>query len=105
MLGHGESVVICDADLPVPPGVPGFMVTLETILTEMQVEHHVLVDELQLQLHSRHLTRQIDVLGLPDKRTFPHADFKRMTHSAKAVIRIGECTPYVNIILATGVVF
>ncbi|WP_395825672.1 D-ribose pyranase [Collimonas sp.] len=113
-LGHGESVVIGDAGLPVPPGVPlidlaltrgvpGFMVTLETILTEMQVEHHVLADE--LALHSLHLARQIDALCLPDKRTLSHADFKRMTHSAKAVIRSGEFTPYANIILVAGVVF
>jgi D-ribose pyranase len=113
-LGHGDSVVIGDAGLPVPPGVllidlaltrgvPGFMTTLQTVLTEMQVEHHVLADE--LPLHSPQLAQQIDALGVADKRTLSHADFKRMTHSAKAVIRTGEFTPYANIILVAGVVF
>lgn len=113
-LGHGDSIVIGDAGLPVPPGVPlidlaltrgvpGFMTTLQTILTEMQVEHHVLADE--LPLFSPQLARQIDALGVADKRTLSHADFKRMTHSAKAVIRTGEFTPYANIILVAGVVF
>ena len=56
-LGHGESVVIADAGLPVPKGVelidlaltqgvPDFASTLRTVLTEMQVQSHVLAHEL-----------------------------------------------------------
>jgi D-ribose pyranase len=90
-------------DLALTRGVPGFMETLQAVLTEMQVEHHVLADE--LPLHSPQLAQQIEALGLPDKRTLSHADFKRMTQSAKAVIRTGEFTPYANIILVAGVVF
>ncbi|MDE1166277.1 MAG: RbsD/FucU domain-containing protein, partial [Pseudomonas sp.] len=51
-LGHGDIVVIGDAGLPVPPGVelidlaltqgiPGFVATLEVLLSELQVESHV----------------------------------------------------------------
>jgi D-ribose pyranase len=35
----------------------------------------------------------------------PHERFKELTHQAAAVIRSGECTPYANIILVSGVVF
>ena len=48
-LGHGDTVVIGDAGLPVPPGVelidlalthgiPDFVSTLKVVLSEMQVE-------------------------------------------------------------------
>jgi D-ribose pyranase len=113
-LGHGDSIVIGDAGLPVPAGVPlidlaltrgipGVMDTLQTVLTEMHVEHHVLADELAER--SPQLARQIGLLGLAGKQTLPHEEFKRRTQQAKAVIRTGEFTPYANIILIAGVVF
>ena len=56
-LGHGDKVVIGDAGLPVPPGVelidlalthgiPDFISTLKVVLSEMQVESHVLAQEI-----------------------------------------------------------
>jgi ABC-type ribose transport system, auxiliary component len=56
-LGHGDTVVIGDAGLPVPPGVelidlalthgiPDFVSTLKVVLSEMQVESHVLAHEI-----------------------------------------------------------
>ncbi|ASU38071.1 D-ribose pyranase [Herbaspirillum sp. meg3] len=113
-LGHGDSIVIGDAGLPVPPGVPlidlalmrgvpGFMDTLQTILAEMHVEQYVLADELAER--SPQLAQQIGLLGLAGKQTMPHEDFKRRTQQARAVIRTGEYTPYANIILISGVVF
>ncbi|WP_050475758.1 D-ribose pyranase [Herbaspirillum rhizosphaerae] len=113
-LGHGDSIVIGDAGLPVPPGVPlidlaltrgipGFMDTLQTILAEMQVEHHVLADELAER--SPQLAQQISSLGLAGKQTLSHEDFKHRTRQARAVIRTGEFTPYANIILVSGVAF
>jgi|SRR5450830_61112 len=113
-LGHGDSIVIGDAGLPVPAGVPlidlaltrgvpGFMDTLQTLLAEMQVEHHVLADELAER--SPQLAQQIGLLGLAGKQTVSHDDFKQRTRQARAVIRTGEFTPYANIILIAGVVF
>jgi len=113
-LGHGDSIVIGDAGLPVPPGVPlidlaltrgvpGFMDTLQTVLAEMQVEQHLLAEELAQR--SPQLARQIGLLGLAGKQTLPHAEFKRHTQQARAVIRTGEFTPYANIILIAGVAF
>lgn len=113
-LGHGDKVVIGDAGLPVPPGVPlidlaltrgvpGFIETLKIVLSEMQVEHYVVADALSLQ--SPDLAAQVDNIGLPDKRVLSHIELKKLTQSARAIIRTGECTPYANIILIAGVVF
>jgi len=113
-LGHGESLVIGDAGLPVPPnvqlidlaltrGVPGFMRVLETVLSEMCVESHVFSDE--LLSHNPQIPQQIKNLGIPDRKTTSHENLKRMTCNAKAVIRTGEFSPYTNIILFAGVLF
>ena len=59
-LGHGDMVVIGDAGLPVPPGVPlidlaltagvpGFVQTVETVFSEMQVERHIVAQEMALR--------------------------------------------------------
>lgn len=106
-------VVIGDAGLPVPAGVtlidlaltqgvPGFIETLKTILTEMQVEHHIVADALALRPQ---MAADIAAFNLPGKRELSHVDFKQMTQGAKAIVRTGECTPYANIILVAGVVF
>jgi DNA polymerase III alpha subunit (gram-positive type) len=34
-----------------------------------------------------------------------HEEFKLATHTSKAVVRTGECTPYANVIFVSGVVF
>ena len=113
-LGHGDSIVIGDAGLPVPPGVPlidlaltrgvpGFIDTLQTVLTEMQVEHHILATELSQR--SPKLAAKVTQLGLPGQQLLSHEDLKLRTRQAKAVIRTGEFTPYANIMLIAGVVF
>lgn len=113
-LGHGDMLVIGDAGLPVPPGVPvidlaltrgipGFMDTLRTVLSEMQVEQHVLAVELPDK--NPLVSNAITALALPGGRHETHEDFKLLTRGARAVVRTGECTPYANIILIAGVVF
>ncbi|OWY30669.1 D-ribose pyranase [Herbaspirillum robiniae] len=113
-MGHGDTIVIGDAGLPAPPGVPvidlalthgipDFMSVLKTVLTELQVESHVLATELDAR--SPQLAAEIYALRVPGKQELPHEEFKQRTRQAKAFIRTGECTPYANIILASGVVF
>lgn len=113
-MGHGDTVVIGDVGLPAPAGVPvidlavtrgvpDFMTVLQTVLSELQVEFHVVADEMQTV--SSTLAAQVEALGLAGKRSVPHEDFKRQSARAKALIRTGECTPYANIILGSGVVF
>lgn len=114
-LGHTDTVVIADAGLPIPDrpqridlaltqGIPAFLDTLRIILTEMQVERAVVAAEM-IEV-SPDLYRAVKTLlaNIPLETT-PHETFKQQTHSARAVIRTGEFTPYANIILVAGVVF
>ncbi|AIC19198.1 MULTISPECIES: D-ribose pyranase [Pseudomonas] len=117
-LGHGDIVVIGDAGLPVPPGVelidlaltqgiPDFLSTLQVVLCEMQVEGHVLAQEI--------LDRQSPVLqalealstegALGARKLLGHDEFKVLSRQARAIVRTGECQPYCNIALIAGVTF
>ncbi|MGF6489053.1 D-ribose pyranase [Pseudomonas frederiksbergensis] len=117
-LGHGDTVVIGDAGLPVPPGVelidlalthgiPGFISTLKVVLSEMQVESHVLAHEI--------LDKKPSALGMLDdlnvdgalgrRELLSHDQFKVLSRQARAIIRTGECQPYCNIVLVAGVTF
>lgn len=117
-LGHGDKVVIGDAGLPVPPGVelidlalthgvPDFIGTLRVVLSEMQVESHVLAEEI-LQKKPTALTA-LDVLNdegaLGQRELLSHEQFKVLSRQARAIVRTGECQPYCNIVLVAGVTF
>jgi len=114
-LGHTDSLVIADAGLPIPPeteridlaltaGIPTFLDTLRTVLTEMQVERAIVAEEMLEASPAtyRQITELLDKVPID---TLPHLAFKERTGSARAVIRTGEFTPYANIILIAGVVF
>ncbi len=114
-LGHKDMVVIGDAGLPTPPstrridlaltkGVPGFVETLRTILSEMQVESIILAEETGEA--SPQVLEVVRTL-LPDAplETVSHERLKEISASACAVVRTGEFTPYSNIILIAGVAF
>ena len=38
-------------------------------------------------------------------RAIPHEELKRLTASARAVVRTGETTPFANVVLVAGVTF
>ncbi|MCE1117989.1 MULTISPECIES: D-ribose pyranase [Pseudomonas] len=117
-LGHGDIVVIGDAGLPVPPGVelidlaltsgiPDFASVLRVVLSEMQVERHVLAEE----IYQAAPPALVEVERLRDEgligpcQQLSHADFKVLCQKARAVVRTGECKPYSNIALVAGVTF
>jgi len=117
-LGHGDKVVIGDAGLPVPPGVelidlalthgvPDFISTLKVVLSEMQVESHVLADEiLHKQPPALAALNELNAAGaLGDQALISHDQFKLLSRQARAIIRTGECQPYCNIVLVAGVTF
>jgi D-ribose pyranase len=114
-LGHMDTLVIADAGLPIPVeahridlalsrDIPGFLETLRVILEEVQVERAIVAEEMQSV--SPKIYQQVQNL-LPDIPidAISHAEFKKQTVSARAVVRTGEFTPYANIILVSGVVF
>ena len=116
-LGHGDILVIGDAGLPVPPGVelidlaltqgiPDIISTLRIVLTEMQVESHVLAEEiLHKQPPALADLNALDPRDLGERRLLSHEAFKQLSHKARAVVRTGECQPYCNIALVSGVTF
>ena len=117
-LGHGDIVIIADAGLPVPKGVdlidlaltqgvPDFCSTLSTVLSEMQVQSHVLAHELLLApcpaLSGIDLHNSRGDLG--GRNLLAHSEFKELCQQAKVIVRTGECRPYSNIALIAGVTF
>lgn len=112
-LGHTDQIIICDAGLPVPAGVPkidvalalgvpSFNDVLSLLEAEMVVEKVVLAEEIKehnprVLAHVASLYEEIDYVS--------HEEFKQLSSQAKAIIRTGENTPYANIILQAGVLF
>jgi len=118
-MGHTDHITIGDAGLPIPKevkridlavekGVPTFLGTLEVILDELKVEEVVIAKEIKAVSREFYF----ELLKLLEKKCgeitiieVSHEEFKGMTKESKAVVRTGECTPYANIILKSGVTF
>jgi len=114
-LGHGDTVVLGDAGLPVPRGtpvidlavmrgVPTLAQVLKAVLSEMQVEAATIARE-AVDGHDAQARPAWYPASLPTPRCLPHEDFKRACAQARAVVRTGEATPYANVILQAGVLF
>lgn len=118
-IGHTASITLCDAGLPIPagvkridlaiePGYPSFIRTLDALLSEMMVEEIVVASEIHgknpevfqgmMDLFRRHEME-------PVVTEVPHEEFKQLSRESEAIVRTGECTPYANVILKSGVVF
>jgi D-ribose pyranase len=114
-MGHTDTIVIADAGLPIPDsaeridlalcaGTPDFLSVLKTVLEELQVEEFTIASEILeknpvIDFEIKKLLRSAKM------NVVPHEEFKALTKNAKAVIRTGECSPYANVILHSGVVF
>lgn len=114
-MGHTDMLVIADAGLPIPEGprridlalrrgVPGFIQTLEVVLTELRVERIIIARETG-EVSPQILAQIEQLLPDVDVQQLSHEKFKQVTASARAVVRTGEFTPYANIILVSGVDF
>jgi D-ribose pyranase len=118
-IGHTASITLCDAGLPIPGGVrridlaiergyPSFVRTLDAMLSEMKVEEIVVAGEIDAK-NPDVLRAMMDVFhshGMsPIVTRVPHEEFKHLTRSSEVVVRTGECTPFANVILKSGVVF
>ena len=115
-MGHRDQLVIGDAGLPVPKGVPcidlalsqgipGFLDTLRVVLDELEVELGTI--DAELAEVSPDMAEAFAALW-PEQvklERIPHSSFMERMQGAKAVVRTGEYTPYSNIILQAGVVF
>lgn len=117
-LGHGDVLMIVDAGMPVPPGVelidlaltrgvPDFVAVLDVVLSEMQVESHVLAREMiDFKPPALHALETLQGDGhLGSQSWVSHEELKTLSARAKAIVRTGECQPYSNVALVAGVVF
>lgn len=115
LLGHTDTIVICDAGLPIPlhinridlvlrKGMPSFMDVLKEVLLDMEVESIILAEEIRKENSIIEGSILSVLAGLPVEY-ISHDYFKKQTSTSKAIIRTGEMTPYANIILKAGVLF
>jgi D-ribose pyranase len=106
---------VADAGLPVPlgveridlaivPGQPLVIDVLRAIASELEVEELIVADELIARDRSLAETAS-DMFGEAPMRSVPHDEFKRLSEGAVAVIRTGECTPFANVMLISGVTY
>ena len=114
-MGHTDMIAIGDCGLPIPKetkridlaltkGIPSFLDTLKTTLTELEIEEIIIAKETEETIPK--IFNEIKNLIGNAKITFvSHEIFKTNLKECKAVIRTGEQTPYANIILKSGVVF
>lgn len=122
-MGHTDHITLADAGLPIPQGteridlaitqgLPSFMSVLSVVTQEMQVEKAILASEISTQNKpmEQAILAHLQSLELAQGNHIEiiycnHESFKQMTHSSKAVIRTGECSPFANVILCSGVTF
>ncbi|HWQ06600.1 MAG: D-ribose pyranase [Clostridiaceae bacterium] len=114
-MGHTDMLTVGDCGLPInytkridlalKRGVPGFLETLDAVLSELCVERVILSKEIKAvspEMHQAILSR----FGESVKVEYvQHEEFKKLTEGSKAVIRTGECTSFANVILVSGVAF
>lgn len=115
LMGHTDTIAIGDAGLPVPESskridlavrrdLPSFLDVLETVLYELEVEEVTLASEI-INNNPELYKKMTELFSLVKINLVPHLEFKKMTKTCKAVVRTGECMPYANIILHSGVAF
>jgi len=114
-MGHFDKLTICDAGLPIPdyiwridlavvPGLPGFEAVAKAVAGDLQVQQIILAEELRDK--NPKLTNAIKEIYKDAEVLFvKHEDFKKISGESRAIIRTGECTPYANVILVSGVTF
>lgn len=112
-IGHGQTLVVADPGLPVPPGVatvdlvwaadqPRFLPVLGAVVRELVVEAAMVADELT---DEEVVSGIAEVLGTVPTARVRHEELKRRLVDATVVVRTGETTPYANVILTAGVPF
>ena len=65
--------------------------------TEIHAHNQTVFDQMMDLFETHSMTPKVTEIS--------HEDFKTKTCDSQAVVRTGECTPYANVILKSGVVF
>lgn len=111
-LRHTDTIVIADAGLPIPRGIPAvdlaiiygsprFEDILRHIVPTIVAEGAILAEEARGGVVEDWVEQLVDApLGF-----VPHRDLKNLVQEASLVVRTGEDTPFANVILRAGVPF
>jgi D-ribose pyranase len=117
LMGHFDTLTIGDAGLPVPDGVeridlavklgvPSFIEVFETVMTELCAQKMTIAKEAAEKnkalfdyFTSYCAKNNIQLVCVP------HEEFKALSKKSKAVVRTGECKPYANVVIESGVTF
>lgn len=114
-MGHKDLLTICDAGFPIPmqveridlaltAGIPSFVEVVKAVADDLQVEQIILAEEI------RQANPQIEdalkaIFDGVMVGYLSHEDFKKRSADSRAIIRTGECSPFANVILVSGVTF
>ncbi|MBE3100931.1 MAG: D-ribose pyranase [Firmicutes bacterium] len=114
-MGHNDKIMICGSAFPIPsstcridlalePGLPAFLDVLRVVLKELKVEQIMIAKE-TLESSPKRFQEMVEVFPGIEPKVIPQAELKEISKEVKACIRTGECTPFSNIILVSGVIF
>jgi D-ribose pyranase len=112
-MGHGDMLIIADAGLPIPReveridlalkcGTPSFKEVLQAVFSELQIEEAYVAKEIK---EKNPQTLNLISSIIEEVKFISHEELKELSKQARAIIRTGECSPYANIILISGVIF
>jgi len=112
-MGHGDMLIIADAGLPIPReveridlalkcGTPSFAEVLQAVFSELQIEEAYVAKEIK---EKNPQTLNLISSIIEEVKFISHEELKELSKQARAIIRTGECSPYANIILISGVLF
>jgi D-ribose pyranase len=110
---HGDMLIIADAGLPIPReveridlalkcGTPSFKEVLQAVFSELQIEEAYVAKEIK---EKNPQTLNLISSIIEEVKFISHEELKELSKQARAIIRTGECSPYANIILISGVIF
>ncbi|MEG1525577.1 MAG: D-ribose pyranase [Clostridia bacterium] len=114
-MGHNDMLIICGSAYPIPkdakridlalePGLPAFMDVLRVVLKELEVERFLVAKQTEEKSPKR-FHEICDMLQGKERIMVDQDELKKTALQAKAYIRTGECTPFSNVILISGVIF
>ncbi len=114
-MGHRDMLIISDMGLPIPKGVervdlclkcgiPSFKEVLKAIISELKVEEFYLADDIK-EKNPKILNIVKQTMDSGKENYISHKEFKEISKNARAIVRTGECSPFANIILISGVIF
>jgi D-ribose pyranase len=114
-MGHFDQITVCDAGLPIPltveridlavaENLPGFIEVVRVVAQELEVQRIVVAEEALARNPGIVETLQ-SIFKNIEITYVTHESFKLLTQKSRAIVRTGECSPYANVILESGVIF